>query len=163
MDNGKVYIGQTIQTLKHRLEGHMLKVNNMDFKDGTVHSDIHKYGLDNFMIYILKQCEFSKLNDRERYWINYYDGFNTGYNNTRGGGGHNSLLGVEDTIVEMGKAGRTLTEIASYIGCSLTGVKQVLEVNGIEYKRDVGCGPLKVMMYDRDWNIIRLWDSISQS
>jgi hypothetical protein len=33
----------------------------------------------------IEECNNDLLNDRERYWINYYDSYKNGYNNTYGG------------------------------------------------------------------------------
>ena len=44
-----------------------------------------KYGIDNFSFEIIEECEIEKLNEREQYWIAYYDTFFHGYNQTLGG------------------------------------------------------------------------------
>jgi hypothetical protein len=53
---------------------------------------IHKYGIKNFDFNILEVCSIEQLDERERYWISYYDSYNNGYNRTPGGG---SLRGDE--------------------------------------------------------------------
>lgn len=47
-----------------------------------------KFGKENFIIEEIEQCDNSKLNERERYWIDYYDSYNNGYNLTLGGAGN---------------------------------------------------------------------------
>jgi hypothetical protein len=39
-----------------------------------------KYGLENFNFEVLEECLAEQLNQRERYWISYYDTFFNGYN-----------------------------------------------------------------------------------
>lgn len=46
-----------------------------------------KYGDENFEFSILEKCDESKLNEREIYWIEYYDSYYNGYNQTKGGDG----------------------------------------------------------------------------
>jgi hypothetical protein len=46
---------------------------------------IRKYGIDNFSFNIIEECKQNQLNERERYWIAYYNTFYDGYNQTLGG------------------------------------------------------------------------------
>lgn len=46
---------------------------------------ICKYGIENFDFSILEQCNIEQLDEKERYWIAYYDSYNNGYNRTPGG------------------------------------------------------------------------------
>lgn len=46
---------------------------------------IHKYGKENFVIKLLEECDRALLNEREKYWIQYYNSFENGYNSTLGG------------------------------------------------------------------------------
>ena len=47
--------------------------------------DFEKYGLENFNFETIENCELKQLDDRERYWIQYYNTYNNGYNLTQGG------------------------------------------------------------------------------
>ena len=48
---------------------------------------MRKYGIENFTFEIIEECSQEQLNEREIYWISYYDSFNKekGYNMTPGG------------------------------------------------------------------------------
>lgn len=46
---------------------------------------MREYGIDNFYIEILEECDYAKLSEREIYWIEQYDSYNQGYNMTKGG------------------------------------------------------------------------------
>lgn len=48
---------------------------------------MRKYGIENFSIEELEKCSADVVNDREIYWINYYDTYHNGYNATLGGDG----------------------------------------------------------------------------
>lgn len=97
--NEKLYVGQTIQTLSKRFNGHCCysktdKSNNMYIKRA-----IHKYGRDKFHIELLEECPIEKLDEREIYWIAYYDSFNSGYNLTLGGSSNYfSLHRLEESL-----------------------------------------------------------------
>jgi len=48
---------------------------------------MRKYGIDNFSFEVIEECSLEELNDKEKYWIKYYDSHNSsnGYNLTDGG------------------------------------------------------------------------------
>ena len=78
--NGKVYIGQSVD-IGRRWRQHMTAADDIYF-----HKAIQKYGVDNFIWEVIEKCKKSELDERESYWIEYYDSFNKGYNCTKGGG-----------------------------------------------------------------------------
>lgn len=84
--NGKIYIGQTKNDLSKRIAYH-IKQNRFYFQKA-----LNKYGLQAFTISIIDEAESKKiLNEKEIYWINFYDCLAPkGYNCTSGGGGLDS-------------------------------------------------------------------------
>lgn len=48
---------------------------------------IIKYGKENFVIEPLEKCGSTLLNEREKYYISYFDSYRNGYNSTEGGQG----------------------------------------------------------------------------
>ena len=80
--NGKVYIGQSVD-IGRRWHTHMTAKDDIYF-----HKAIQKYGVENFEWEVIEQCKKSELDEREIYWIEYYDSFNKGYNRTKGGDGN---------------------------------------------------------------------------
>jgi len=86
--NGKIYIGQTTNTLEYRKSQHMRETKSIKKKNTYFHNAINKYGDDNFIfeeIDITNSIE--ELNQREQYWIKYYNSTNKniGYNLDSGG------------------------------------------------------------------------------
>lgn len=82
--NGKKYIGQSID-ISRRWTEHRQKSR---FDKGTIlYNSFKKYGVENFNFYIIEECKEEELNNREIYWISYYDTFKHGYNMTLGGAG----------------------------------------------------------------------------
>lgn len=98
--NNKVYIGQTIQKLSKRFNGHCCYSKTDKSINMYIKRAIHKYGRENFSIELLEECNIEDLNQREQYWIKKYDSYNNGYNLTLGGQDSNyfSLHRLENTI-----------------------------------------------------------------
>lgn len=73
--NHKVYIGQSIHIEKRWLEHCIPSTKSL------VGKAINKYGKENFSFQILEECEKSLLNERESYYIQYYQSLvPNGYN-----------------------------------------------------------------------------------
>lgn len=85
--NGKIYIGQTVKSLKERFQKHCWGTTEKDsyHLNMAIKKAIRKYGKQNFTIELIEEVEQNKLDEREVYWISYYDSYNKGYNCTRGG------------------------------------------------------------------------------
>lgn len=78
-------------------------------KQRKIYSALKKYGSERFRKVVLEECLEQHLNDRETYWIHFYNSVENGYNLTYGGeGGHVS----EETKRLLSKKllGRTLTD-----------------------------------------------------
>lgn len=78
--NGKIYVGQTNQTLKKRFQNH--KSSN-----SMLGRDIREYGEENFKIECIETCQtLDELDRREIFWIAKLNcKFPNGYNRTDGG------------------------------------------------------------------------------
>ena len=108
--NNKVYIGQTRYTLEFRWRQHQHK------KDSTYfHNAIHKYGIENFELEILEECDIELLNSKEMFYIAKYDSFKNGYNLTIEGDGNRRLLldSQYDEIKELYLSGFSSNKIAT--------------------------------------------------
>lgn len=90
--NNKSYIGQTLFPNK-RINSHINAAKNNS--QLLFHKALRKYGIDSFIYEELESVEENKLNEREMYWISYYDSYNNGYNMTLGGEGHRGKISEE--------------------------------------------------------------------
>ena len=81
MLNGKVYIGQTVRTLNERIAEHKRKRNSL------LGQAIRKYGDACFSFEIIDEAgDIETLNEKEKYWITFYDcEVPNGYNQCNGG------------------------------------------------------------------------------
>lgn len=83
--NGKVYIGQTIKTIEERWRQHQNAALKHDCQTHFARA-LRKYGIENFTIeQIDSVTSRNELDEKEIYWIQYYNSFKDGYNSTRGG------------------------------------------------------------------------------
>lgn len=92
--NGKVYIGETKQSLRERWLEHKRLFNKTTKRkvNTIIYDAIRKYGTLNFNVYILEDNLFDNVErkEREKYWISKYNSFidaenSNGYNMTIGG------------------------------------------------------------------------------
>lgn len=115
--NDKVYVGQTTQTLSKRFNGHCCYSKSDRSINMYIKRAIHKYGKDHFKIKLLEEVPIEELNNREKYWINFYNSYNSGYNLTLGGQDSNyfKLHRLEDTI-DINKFKEYIKEFKPLIG-----------------------------------------------
>lgn len=133
--NSKLYIGQTIQTLNKRFNGHCCYSKSDKSANMYIKRAIHKYGRDKFHIKLVEECPINILNEREKYWISFYDSYNTGYNLTLGGQDSNyfSINKLENTV-DIKKFEQYIlefkplvTEVTSHFGISKCSVYNLIK------------------------------------
>lgn len=103
--NGKVYIGQTINSLEHRKSGHERDARCEKKSTVYFHNALLKYGFENFNWEVLKECiSQEELDFYEDYYITEYNSTSKekGYNLKSGG-----KLGVVFTDEVKAKIGET--------------------------------------------------------
>ena len=134
--NGKSYIGQTIQNVKERFYQHCATKCSQAILNMVIHKAINKYGKSNFTIEVIEEVESTNLNDRERYWIRYYDSYNNDYNSTEGGQDGIKLFKNLDTesIVREYKSGKSLREIGRLFNVDKQTIKDLLVRNNINLR-----------------------------
>lgn len=174
--NDKLYIGQTVQPLIRRWQAHL---KDSKILDTHFYRAMRAYGVEHFLIEPIETVPDEQLNEREQYWIAYYDSYHNGYNSTIGGDCGN----FESTpIFQYDLNGTFLNE---YNGANeaerCTGVlhqnilkacKGILRQSGgymwsfeklnklemREPKREK-----QVAQYDADGNLIRVWDRVKDA
>ena len=82
-ENGKKYIGQSVN-IERRYIDHKYGMNKSS-RPAPFDILLHTKGIDSFSFEVLEECSKEKLNEREKFWIKYYDSYNNGYNCTPGG------------------------------------------------------------------------------
>lgn len=83
--NGKIYIGQTVN-LRTRWSDHIKMGLGADPPSrNKLYPAMAADGVENFTFELLEECDSTQLNEREKFYIEFYDSVNYGYNVTRGG------------------------------------------------------------------------------
>lgn len=85
--NGKSYIGQSVNIIE-RWKEHLRNCDNSNEVGYNTHfyRALRKYNAVDFTFQILEECEPQELDEREKYYIEYYQTYTeTGYNLTEGG------------------------------------------------------------------------------
>lgn len=135
--NNKVYIGQIIQSIKNRWYRHCANTKSIskEEKNMLIKRAILKYGKESFKIEIIEECNPEDLDDRECYYIKYYDSYNNGYNCTLGGQKGAKPVqtpeNIQKEIISLYKEGFSLREIAKEYSIDKATVKGILVRNNL--------------------------------
>ena len=109
--NGKCYIGKTTKTVEWRWKIHIIH-SKRDDDHLFFHRAIKKYGVENFILEIIDTADNeNELNEKEKYWIEYYKSYlkENGYNLTKGGEG-GALVGDALERMKKSKKGKKHSE-----------------------------------------------------
>lgn len=161
--NGKSYIGQTQLSLKKRWDEHIRASKIYDYK---FYRAIRKYGIECFSQEIIEEVPNKLLNEREIYWIAFYDTYKNGYNSTLGGDG--SLQIDKNLIEKLWDDGKNIQQIANEIGCCKGTVLSTLQnYKNYSNKESVKRGHIsqehRVCQYDLNGNYIQTFDTVADA
>ena len=118
--NNKMYIGQTVYSLKRRIKGHLQCVRLG--RDRKLYNAIKKYGWDNFEYGIICNCQtLEELNQKETEYIVKFDTYKNGYN--MGLGGDNNVMITEQTKKKHDEKMRT-PEVRNKISQTMTKLRK---------------------------------------
>lgn len=136
--NLKRYIGQTTMTLKARWQRHCSHANEPEPQG--LHAAIKKYGKENFSIRQIEECATKELlNEREVFWIAYYNTFlGDGYNRTPGGEGAPKFLLPEEEIAARYQNGESYAVIAKDYGCTDKTIAAHVQAQGVQTRSRKG-------------------------
>lgn len=144
--NCKLYIGQTKQTLKTRFQAH-INAAKRDNEKTKIYNAMNKYGINNFHIELIEDnLTKEEVDDRERYWIEYYDSYYNGYNSTLGGQNHSDKKGHNYNYEEiaqyyLNEGQKSALKTMAYFHCCNHTVRHALDsckvLSRIEYNRKI--------------------------
>lgn len=130
--NKKVYIGQTRYSIAKRWSNHLNSYKHLDLYSYPLYFAMNKYGVENFRIEEIEKCKESELNDKEIYWIDFFDSYNNGYNATKGGDGYKRFNIEDSIIIEAYERLGSLEKVMHVLHCRYEIVKSILESHGIK-------------------------------
>lgn len=161
--NEKNYIGLTTNTVETRWKKHLANSSLVQYH---LYDAMRLYGVEHFFIETVEKVEDNSLAEREQYWIQYYDSFYNGYNETQGGEG-NQLYNKED-FYRLWNEGYSIGEIASQINCARSTVYEALldyENYTVEesLKRRAIKNQKRVCQFDLRGNQVAAYNSVKEA
>lgn len=156
--NNKVYIGQSTD-IERRWRNHRARYTTCN---SILYQAIRKYGLENFSFEIVEECGENFLNEREKYWVSYYNSFEEGYNATIGGNGQPKY--DYSSIYSLWERGFSEKKICEQLGASEYTVKTALNIYGVSSEQIIVRGQGKrVQQITMNGDIIATYDSANEA
>lgn len=90
--NQKIYIGKTQETVEKRFKEHCRESCGGSTSHRPIHYALRCYGFDNFEVETLEEVDNSIIDQREQYWIQFYQSY------IKNGSGYNATLGGDGTL-----------------------------------------------------------------
>lgn len=165
--NNKCYIGQTHFSVEKRWKEHIRDSHKEFLQNRLLYKAIKKYGIENFDIVSIEEVSNELLNEREKFWIKFF--------NSYGDNGYNMTLGGEDASInrkynydEIAKSlqdNKNIKETALLHNCNKSTVSEIgrlynikIENNGNKaMKEKYG---IKISQYDKQGNFIQNFESV---
>lgn len=161
--NGKCYIGKTERTINIRWSEH-IRLSRLKL-DLPLYRAFSKYGIDNFSIEEIEQCDSDKIDEREIYWIDYFNSYRKGYNCTAGGeGGIKTYEEYIDIIIERYLNGERLDLVCKEYHCDYLCIRRNMENKGIAINTSAGPEKVSTKIYAVDpisLKVVAGYESIS--
>lgn len=130
--NQHSYIGKTeYVNPQRRWKEHLHEATKERYNHRAIYRAIQKYGKENFSFEIIE--ETNNPNEREQYYIQYYDTYHNGYNETLGGDGSCYLKLPEQEICKY-YLQHSLIETAKFFQHDRETIKRILYKNNIPIK-----------------------------
>lgn len=121
----EVYIGQS-RNIERRIAYHKAASKRLN-ETTLLYRKIREYGIKNFSFEVIEECDIDKLDEREIYWISYYNSYEKGYNMTRGGQGDNTASYIDvQKIYSLWDEGKTVGQIVEITKYSRSTVSNYL-------------------------------------
>lgn len=151
--NHKVYIGQTKRTIGERWIEHL----EMHHPEVPLYRAFIKYGISNFFIEQIEECPNENLDEREIFWINYYNSFENGYNATRGGSTPITIDYAK--VIDIFLKTKSTSQTALEVGCNPSSIRYILNLYHIPHS----CEKAIEMIDPETKNVIRTFDSLTEA
>ena len=165
--NQKQYIGKTThKTIQERWKEHIADYRRSRCEKRPLYNAMNKYGIEHFSI---QEVEFvpwgQNLEEREQYWINYYDTYHNGYNATLGGEGTISI--DRQLVIDTYKRLKTCKAVAKELNIGADTVSNILKSQGIEIISGQEWNKINtnkpVNMIDNNGNILKTFNTLKEA
>lgn len=168
--NNKIYIGKTVTSIQERWRHHKSdaysEVHGTKYEHRPLYSAIRKYGINNFTIEEVEECSIEELEEKEKYWVEYYGSFKNGYNATKGGDGRAYL--DYDLIVKTYSELKSVNKTASFLHIDRSSVSRALlatkSYTKEQIKRNANLLTANAVgQYDQNGNLIAVFPSVTEA
>ena len=132
LQNNKSYIGQTIKPVEKRFAQHKNNYTKQYFSQLALYQAFKKYGIENFSFDTIEEVDNEKLDEREKYWINFYDTYYNGYNSTLGGRLVQLYDWDIDQVIELYLELKSARKVAKVLGCDHSTIDNILNTYKIK-------------------------------
>lgn len=129
--NKKVYIGQTSHFYEIRFAEHKRNCKYEYFKHLKLYRAFNKYGIENFNFDVIEEVDNNKLDEREIYWIEYYDSYYEGYNSTLGGKSCKLYEWDIEKIISLYNEHKSARKVAEIMNCDHSSIDKILNTYNI--------------------------------
>ena len=132
--NDKLYIGVTKHSLRKRFGQHIKDSKDPKKQHRPFFAAINEIGIEKFFIESIEEIPDDLREERERYWIAYYNTCEQGYNATYGGEGRPETFGKIDFIIQTYLDLQNITETAKATGFCMDTISAILKEHNIPIK-----------------------------
>lgn len=140
--NNKQYIGKTERNISVRWKEHIRHIEM--YPNIPLYKAMKKYGIQAFIIEQVEECDNAIINEREKYWIAFFNTYQNGYNCTMGGEG--SLIEYDENelqnIISRYLDGERLDQLCKEYHHKYDAIKARLIERGITI--NTHAGPMKL-------------------
>jgi group I intron endonuclease len=107
--NNKKYIGQS-RNIKRRIYNHKYELRKNKHFNKHLQRAWNKYGEEHFSFEVICECSTDEINEKEKYYIELYDSFLNGYNNTEGGEDSETMVEIGHRMAKIAEEVRKSTK-----------------------------------------------------
>lgn len=162
--NQKLYIGKTEFSIDKRWKEHCNDALKNHNEKRPLYLAMRKYGIKHFTIELIEETDNPE--EREQFWIQYYDSYHNGYNATLGGDGKKFLN--YNQIYELWQQGLLVEEISSQLNYDKGQVGKILTELGVsiqmKQKRARQIISHRVAQIDKNTNnILAIYNSVAEA
>lgn len=125
--NQKLYIGKTEFSIDKRWKEHCNDALKNHNEKRPLYLAMQKYGIEHFTIELIEETDNPE--EREQFWIQYYNSYHDGYNATLGGDGKKFLN--YNQIYQLWQQGLLVEDISSQLNYDRGQVGKILTELGI--------------------------------
>lgn len=156
--NGKSYIGQSIN-IEKRFQRHKQTAFNENNKhyNYPLYRAIRKYNIENFSFDVIEECSEHELDEKEIYYIKFYNTYGGGYNQDKGGHRNPHYIKLSDELVDqIIMRLKTTLDSSECIGeeFNVSG-RTIRSINSGEcYRKESEVYPIRHPLYSLDMNRI---------